>query len=52
VHSGRASARIASLFQTTVVVLIRAILQGRLQSFYISYGSLFFALLYVAASGA
>ena len=40
---------IASLFQTTVVVLIYALLQGEnFQSFYIFYGSLFFALLYVA----
>ena len=39
---------IASLFQTTVVVLIYAILEGEnFQSFYIFYGSLFFALIYV-----
>ena len=40
---------IASLFQTTVVVLIYAILEGEnFQSFYIFYGSLFFALIYVS----
>jgi exopolysaccharide biosynthesis polyprenyl glycosylphosphotransferase len=41
---------IASLFQTTVVVLIYAILEGQnFQSFYIFYGSLVFALIYVSA---
>ena len=41
---------VASLFQTTVVVLIYAELEGeRFSSYYIFYGTLFFALLYVSA---
>jgi exopolysaccharide biosynthesis polyprenyl glycosylphosphotransferase len=41
---------IASLFQTTLVVLVFAEIEGeRFQSYYIFYGSLFFALLYVSA---
>jgi exopolysaccharide biosynthesis polyprenyl glycosylphosphotransferase len=41
---------IASLFQVTLVVLIYAEIQGEeFQSYYIFYGSLFFALIYVSA---
>jgi exopolysaccharide biosynthesis polyprenyl glycosylphosphotransferase len=41
---------IASLFQVTVVVLIYAEIEGEpFQSYYIFYGSLFFALLYVSS---
>jgi exopolysaccharide biosynthesis polyprenyl glycosylphosphotransferase len=41
---------IASLFQTTVAVLIYALLEGEtFQSYYIFYGSLIFALIYVSA---
>src|ERR687898_1377264 len=41
---------IASLFQVTLVVLIYAEIEGeRFQSYYIFYGSLFFALLYVSS---
>ena len=41
---------IASLFQVTLVVLIYAEIEGEpFQSYYIFYGSLFFALLYVSA---
>jgi exopolysaccharide biosynthesis polyprenyl glycosylphosphotransferase len=41
---------IASLFQTTVIVLLYALLEGEsFQSYYIFYGSLFFALIYVSA---
>jgi exopolysaccharide biosynthesis polyprenyl glycosylphosphotransferase len=41
---------IASLFQVTLVVLIYAEIQGEeFQSYYIFYGSLFFAVLYVSA---
>jgi exopolysaccharide biosynthesis polyprenyl glycosylphosphotransferase len=41
---------IASLFQTTVVVLLYALLEGEdFQSYYIFYGSLLFALFYVSA---
>jgi exopolysaccharide biosynthesis polyprenyl glycosylphosphotransferase len=41
---------IASLFQTTVVVLLYALLEGEdFQSYYIFYGTLFFALIYVSA---
>jgi exopolysaccharide biosynthesis polyprenyl glycosylphosphotransferase len=40
---------IASLFQTTVAVLLYALLEGEsFQSYYIFYGSLFFALIYVS----
>jgi exopolysaccharide biosynthesis polyprenyl glycosylphosphotransferase len=40
---------VASLFQVTVVVLIYAEIEGEpFQSYYIFYGSLFFALLYVS----
>ena len=40
---------IASLFQTTVAVLIYALLEGEdFQSYYIFYASLFFALIYVS----
>ena len=40
---------IASLFQVTVVILIYAKIQGQhFESYYIFYGSLFFALLYVS----
>jgi len=40
---------VASLFQVTLVVLIYAELEGEpFQSYYIFYGSLFFALLYVS----
>ena len=40
---------IASLFQVTLVVLIYAEIEGEpFQSYYIFYGSLFFALLYVS----
>src|SRR6185503_4328593 len=40
---------IASLFQVTIVVLIYAEIEGEpFQSYYIFYGSLFFALLYVS----
>jgi exopolysaccharide biosynthesis polyprenyl glycosylphosphotransferase len=41
---------VASLFQVTLVVLIYAELEGEpFQSYYIFYGSLFFALLYVSS---
>jgi exopolysaccharide biosynthesis polyprenyl glycosylphosphotransferase len=41
---------IASLFQATVVVLVFAIVQGeQFSSYYIFYGSLLFALIYVSA---
>jgi exopolysaccharide biosynthesis polyprenyl glycosylphosphotransferase len=41
---------IASLFQTTLVVLIYAEIEGEpFQSYYIFYGSLFFALIYVSS---
>ena len=41
---------IASLFQTTLIVLLYALLEGEsFQSYYIFYGSLFFALIYVSA---
>jgi exopolysaccharide biosynthesis polyprenyl glycosylphosphotransferase len=41
---------IASLFQTTLVVLLYAVLEGEsFQSYYIFYGSLLFALIYVSA---
>ena len=41
---------IASLFQTTVVVLLYALLEGEnFQSYYVFYGSLVFALIYVSA---
>ncbi|HEX5894774.1 MAG TPA: sugar transferase, partial [Thermoleophilaceae bacterium] len=41
---------IASLFQTTLIVLLFALLEGEeFQSYYIFYGSLFFALIYVSA---
>jgi exopolysaccharide biosynthesis polyprenyl glycosylphosphotransferase len=41
---------IASLFQTTLIVLLFALLEGeKFQSYYIFYGSLFFALIYVSA---
>jgi exopolysaccharide biosynthesis polyprenyl glycosylphosphotransferase len=41
---------IASLFQATVVVLLFAIVEGeQFSSFYIFYGSLLFALIYVSA---
>jgi exopolysaccharide biosynthesis polyprenyl glycosylphosphotransferase len=41
---------ISSLFQVTLVVLIYAEIEGeQFQSYYIFYGSLFFALLYVSA---
>jgi len=41
---------IASLFQTTVLVLIYAIFQGHeFSSYYIFYGTLFFALIYVTS---
>jgi exopolysaccharide biosynthesis polyprenyl glycosylphosphotransferase len=41
---------IASLFQVTIVVLIYAEIEGEpFQSYYIFYGSLFFALLYVSS---
>jgi FlaA1/EpsC-like NDP-sugar epimerase len=41
---------IASLFQTTVIVLLYALIEGEtFQSYYIFYASLFFALLYVSA---
>ena len=41
---------IASLFQTTLVVLLYALLEGEdFQSYYVFYGSLFFALIYVSA---
>ena len=40
---------IASLFQVTLVVLIYAVIEGDpFPSYYIFYGSLFFALLYVS----
>ena len=40
---------IASLFQTTVIVLLYALLEGEdFQSYYIFYASLFFALIYVS----
>ncbi len=40
---------IASLFQTTVAVLLYALLEGQnFQSYYIFYGSLLFALIYVS----
>ena len=41
---------IASLFQTTVIVLLYALLEGEdFQSYYVFYASLFFALIYVSA---
>jgi exopolysaccharide biosynthesis polyprenyl glycosylphosphotransferase len=41
---------IASLFQTTVIVLLYALLEGeKFQSYYVFYASLFFALIYVSA---
>jgi exopolysaccharide biosynthesis polyprenyl glycosylphosphotransferase len=41
---------ISSLFQVTVVVLIYAVIEGHeFSSYYIFYGSLFFALVYVSA---
>jgi FlaA1/EpsC-like NDP-sugar epimerase len=41
---------IASLFQTTLIVLLYALLEGeQFQSYYIFYATLFFALLYVSA---
>jgi exopolysaccharide biosynthesis polyprenyl glycosylphosphotransferase len=41
---------IASLFQTTLIVLLYALLEGeKFQSYYIFYGSLLFALFYVSA---
>ena len=41
---------IASLFQTTLIVFLFALLEGeQFQSYYIFYGSLFFALIYVSA---
>ena len=41
---------IASLFQVTLVVLIYATIEGEnFQSYYIFYGSLFFALIYVSS---
>jgi exopolysaccharide biosynthesis polyprenyl glycosylphosphotransferase len=40
----------SSLFQVTLVILIYAMIEGRdFSSYYIFYGSLFFALLYVSA---
>ena len=40
---------VASLFQVTLVVLIYAVLEGHhFQSYYVFYGSLFFALAYVS----
>ena len=41
---------IASLFQTTLIVLLYALIEGeKFQSYYIFYASLFFGLLYVSA---
>jgi exopolysaccharide biosynthesis polyprenyl glycosylphosphotransferase len=41
---------ISSLFQVTVVILIYAVIEGHeFSSYYIFYGSLFFALVYVSA---
>jgi exopolysaccharide biosynthesis polyprenyl glycosylphosphotransferase len=41
---------IASLFQTTLIVLLYALIEGEtFQSYYIFYGSLIFALIYVSA---
>ena len=41
---------ISSLFQVTLVVLVYALIEGHeFSSFYIFYGSLFFALIYVSA---
>ncbi len=41
---------IASLFQTTVIVLLYALIEGeKFQSYYVFYATLFFALLYVSA---
>jgi exopolysaccharide biosynthesis polyprenyl glycosylphosphotransferase len=41
---------VASLFQATIVVLLFAVVQGeQFSSFYIFYGSLLFALIYVSA---
>ena len=41
---------IASLFEITLVILIYAIVEGYdFNSYYIFYGSLFFALIYVSA---
>jgi exopolysaccharide biosynthesis polyprenyl glycosylphosphotransferase len=41
---------IASLFQVTLVVLVYATIEGeQFQSYYIFYGSLFFAVIYVSA---
>ena len=41
---------IASLFQTTLIVFLFALLEGEsFQSYYIFYGTLFFALIYVSA---
>ena len=49
--SGRASPRvISSLFQVTLVMLLYAVIEGaEFSSYYIFYGSLFFALLYVSS---
>ena len=41
---------ISSLFQVTVVILLYAVIEGaEFSSYYIFYGSLFFALLYVSS---
>ncbi len=41
---------IASLFQTTVIVLLYALIEGEsFQSYYVFYATLFFALIYVSA---
>jgi exopolysaccharide biosynthesis polyprenyl glycosylphosphotransferase len=41
---------ISALFQVTLVVLVYAVIEGhRFSSFYIFYGSLFFALIYVSS---
>jgi exopolysaccharide biosynthesis polyprenyl glycosylphosphotransferase len=41
---------IGSLFQVTLIVLVYALIEGEdFQSYYIFYGSLFFALIYVSA---
>ena len=40
---------IASLFQVTLVVLIFATIEENFQSYYVFYGSLFFALIYVSS---
>jgi len=42
---------ISSLFQVTLVILVYAVIEGHeFSSYYIFYGTLFFALLYVSAS--